>query len=356
MVPDSDLPLVVSQFSDALGHQIDRIQTPENAIGFSGTNIYQVTAQQHQYCLRCLPVQNTREQLAFSHHVLKHAANECTTQLPVPFISNTGETWVQQKQNYWQMESWMAGEPVKSNDWTDHHLQQAVDFLAQFHRSTSRLQFDKTSKQLDSLTTSQNCLSKSITDRFHFFKELNSGKLEQIKSALTQCTDSRLHQIGSSLCKGFMIANTRLTQAIQLLDQYTLPMIPVIRDCRTDHFLFSQAGELLACIDFGAMRLDTVAADLGRLFADTIVADQGRCERYFERYQGTCTLSIEEQHATIAMAQTTAMLSGLTWLDWILLEKRQFPSYEPILARLEHWYRQANRLVENMEKNDDIQL
>ena len=139
MVLDSDLPHVVSQFSNALGHQIDRIQTPENAIGFSGTNIYQVTAQQHQYCLRCLPEQTTVEQLSFAHHVLKHAANECTTQLPLPVVSNTGETWVQHRQKFWQLEAWLFGAPVEANDWSDNHLQQAVDFLAQFHQSSSEL-------------------------------------------------------------------------------------------------------------------------------------------------------------------------------------------------------------------------
>ena len=96
--------------------------------------------------------------------------------------------------------------------------------------------------------------------------------------------------------------------------------------------------------------MDTVAADLSRLFADTVVADLRLCKHLIEHYQCKRTLSIEEQNATIAMAQTTAMLSGFSWLDWILLEKRQFPSDEAILARLEHWDRQANRLVENMEK------
>ena len=67
---------------------------------------------------------------------------------------------------------------------------------------------------------------------------------------------------------------------------------PVLRDARPEHFLFED-GRLSGLVDFGAMGVDSVAADLARLIGDWFDGDRDLRREALAAYEAVRPLSAE---------------------------------------------------------------
>ncbi|MCA9222216.1 MAG: phosphotransferase, partial [Planctomycetales bacterium] len=113
-----------------------------------------------------------------------------------------------------------------------------------------------------------------------------------------------------------------------------LPMQPCIRDIWHDHVLF--VGERVAgIVDFGAMRLDSVAGDLARLLGSFVRDDRIRWSRAIEWYDAVRRLSDAERQAISVFDAANRLLSGFSWLDWVYFQNRTFEHDDAVLARVD---------------------
>lgn len=90
---------------------------------------------------------------------------------------------------------------------------------------------------------------------------------------------------------------------------------PIHGDSRPEHFLIAN-GKLTGLIDFGAMRRDTVLADLARLAGELAVGDEA-CRDEVVGYYETAAERPIDRAAVAALDLAGAVLSAANWLRWL---------------------------------------
>jgi Ser/Thr protein kinase RdoA (MazF antagonist) len=111
-----------------------------------------------------------------------------------------------------------------------------------------------------------------------------------------------------------------------------LPEQVCIRDVRSAHVLFT-GDRVSGIVDFDAMQMTSVAVDVARLLGSYVADDYGRWQHGIDAYSAIRPLSPDERRAARVLDQLGVLGAGLSWLKWILLERRQF-EVPQVLARL----------------------
>lgn len=140
-----------------------------------------------------------------------------------------------------------------------------------------------------------------------------------------------------------MIARDLLWQFLQLapradreLERHAnsfLVLQPCIRDIRAEHVLFT-GDEVTGLIDYGALRMDTVVGDLVRLLGSLLGNDRAKWEVALAAYSAIRPLLPQERAMIPAWHRASVVLSAANWLDWLFLERRQFPDLAAVKHRL----------------------
>jgi homoserine kinase type II len=98
---------------------------------------------------------------------------------------------------------------------------------------------------------------------------------------------------------------------------------PVLRDARPDHFLFAD-DRLTGLVDFGAMGLESPAADLARLIGEWIGPDLCARSEALDAYTAVRPLDPSEARLIDVFADSAAWLGPARWVRWHFLDHRQF--------------------------------
>lgn len=88
-------------------------------------------------------------------------------------------------------------------------------------------------------------------------------------------------------------------------------------------------------IDFGAMQPDSVAADIARLLGSLAGDDRQAWTTGLAAYESVRPLSEPERTLIPIFDQANTVLSGLNWLQWIYLDRRQFDNRQAVMQRLD---------------------
>jgi homoserine kinase type II len=112
-----------------------------------------------------------------------------------------------------------------------------------------------------------------------------------------------------------------------------IPLQPCVRDARPEHFLF-EANRLTGLVDFGAMDLDSVAADLSRLLAEWFGPERKPRVEALAAYTAIRPLSSVEVSLIDTYEHATALLIGARWTRWAVLEGRGFDPSGTIQDRI----------------------
>ena len=88
-------------------------------------------------------------------------------------------------------------------------------------------------------------------------------------------------------------------------------------------------------IDFGAIRLENVAADVSRLLGSMAGGDRQGWETGLAAYQAIRPLSPEEEALIEAFDQSSLLMAGIQWIEWIYVDDRQFEDWAAILTRID---------------------
>lgn len=104
---------------------------------------------------------------------------------------------------------------------------------------------------------------------------------------------------------------------------------PIHGDARPEHFLISE-GKLTGLIDFGAMRRDTVLADVARLAGELALGDEALRDKVVGYYETAAEKPIDRA-AIAALDLAGAVLSAANWLRW--LGEKQAESFDEGLVR-----------------------
>lgn len=310
----------------ALSHymRIDSIAAIEslgNAGGFSGAQLWRVTKDDTDWCLRRWPSEHpSKTQLAWIHQVLFHAAEQGVSFLPLPCRLSNGDSHCRVDGAFWELSPWMSGQADFWREPSDARLVAALRGLALFHRATLHLG----PRRVDLVPGI--AAREQQLDRW---KQLLNDP--QLTSRLNR--DLRFAPQASEIIALMPSVLGRCQQLLAASPKQS-NLQPCLRDIWHDHVLF-QDTRLTAIVDFGAMRCDSVAVDLARLLGSLVGDDSRRWQLGLQAYQELHPIAEEDRAMLAAIDLANCVLSGANWIRWIFVERRQFENQPGVQGRLD---------------------
>jgi Ser/Thr protein kinase RdoA (MazF antagonist) len=311
-----------------------RLESLSSAGGFSGAVFWRMyTRGAGQLCLRRWPREHPdRQQLEFIQAVLWHVRQEGFRLAPLPLETRSHAGYVCEAGHLWELTPWVPGEANYHRAPSPKKLRGAAAALAGFHRAAASFPIPHRGPDTPPGLAGR-------LDRLHSWTE---SKLARLAAAIPTVDWPELAERAGRLLPLFARAMEPVSDVLQQASAIRVPLEPCIRDIWHDHVLYMDE-HVSGIIDFGAMRVDSVATDLARLLGSFCGDDGAAWLEGLNAYDAIRPLSSSEALLITAYDRSNVLLSGMNWLEWVYLEGRQFENRAAItdrvdanLARLEH--------------------
>lgn len=317
--PDEHAWAVLSHY--ALHRPEVRMESLANAGGWSGSKLWRVQAGGRLLCLRRWPlIHPTAERLQLIHGVLAEVAKF----LPLvasPLPAQGKSTFVSQAGHLWELTEWRPGVADYHAHPHRSRLQAAIQTLARFHLLSRRLE-------------NRSGAAPALTDRVRLLGIAKSGGLKLLEGPVAEPLNQQLDERAPRLLSALRIAVFRSQAASRLARIEPLPLQPAIRDIHHDHVLFTR-NEVTGLIDFGALRIDTPLADIARLVGSLVGDDLESRQFAFDAYSELNPLSDANRALINDLDEAGLIISGINWLNWLYVERRDMGPIDPIAQRLD---------------------
>ncbi len=299
--------------------------------GLSGARLWRFRAEAGRMLLRAWPPHGPgRQQIEQVHHWLFLA--EDLGFVPAPVRDSAGHSLTEWLGTLWEVTPWMAGSPDPARPPTPEHLRLAFTSMAAFHQRLAGEQIVGH--------------SAGLRQRHAEVRQLVGGGFEMLEAAILRQSDATARDRVAAL--GWLSrARTVAPSLVGPLGGAASLVVrtqPVLRDARSEHFLF-EGDRLSGLVDFGAMGIDSIAADLARLIGDGLDGDPDARREALAAYERIRPLDPAEARLIGVFEATTALLIGERWVRWHYLENRHFDDPEAVSKGLERGVKQLDRLV-----------
>lgn len=303
---------------------------------FSGALVWRCESDAGPLCLRRWPARSPSPQrLCWIHEVIRKTAAAGFTALPIPIATHRGFTFVEHDEHLWELAPWLPGEsdePARlAVASSPARIAAAAQSLAHFHKAAA-----KAFAPLDCQ------MPTSVHDRSLQIRRLGQGGLERLERAVND-DPARWPELAER-------APTLFDRVKPLMQPVmhrgmsagiaNVPLQPCLRDVHRDHVLFS-GDRVTGIVDFGAMRVDTMATDVSRLLGSMAIEDEALWAGGIAAYEQVRPISDDERRLITSYHETRVVLSGVFWLRWVFVEHRHFENrraveerFDLILARL----------------------
>ena len=132
-----------------------------------------------------------------------------------------------------------------------------------------------------------------------------------------------------------------------------VPVQPCLRDARPEHFLF-EGDRLSGLVDYGAMGVDSVAADLARLLGEWTCGDLAARREALDSYERVRPLGPSEASLIRVFESATALLIGERWLRWKYIEGRAFDDPNAVAKGLARSLSKLRRLEQQVAERSGL--
>jgi len=292
------------------------------ANGFSGALVWQVPTATGPLCLRRWPtVGPTAERLRFIHAVMAFTFQQGATFIPEIRFTNDQTTFVAASDHLWELTTWLPGTADFLANPTSARLTAALRTLAQWHLAAG----------IYPLTVPTFGPSPGLAARARDVEKLRVGGVQELVHAV-QCAEHSRTSLANQVVRILPSALTTVASSLNTAATLAVAWQPVLRDIWHEHVLFT--GDIVTgLIDFGALRIDTVATDLARLIGSLVGNDYARWQVALDAYEAIRPLANEERRLIQAFHRTGVLLSAVQWLEWLYVERRVFPEPNRAEAR-----------------------
>ncbi len=231
-----------------------------SAGGFSGARFWRLDSPRGKLCLRRWPAEHpSRERLTFIHAVLDHVHTHGFSTLPVPIRTSVGESCCSFDGHHWELTDWLLGAADYLATPSRAKLEAAMSALARWHLAAADFPLaDRAPRP-----------SSGIESRFAHLYQLRPEVLARlsIDSEIMGAKKSEwsgLTGLANRLIAAYFRVEPAVRAKLALATSVRVLFQPCIRDIWSDHVLF-EGNQVSGIIDFGAMRMETVAGDVARL-------------------------------------------------------------------------------------------
>jgi homoserine kinase type II len=327
---DRSLLTVLSRFP-SWARPLSEIKRLGNAGGTSGATIWRFRAAVGELALRAWPEDGPGPaELETIHAWLRQAEDPALPiAMPIPAIEN--QTLLRQDGRTWQLEPWMPGVPDPGHPPAKKHVVAVYAAVARFHERLSR----------------QMCegFSPGFNARINELRAIGFQGRDRLAAALANQPREAAHVAAGLrwLAMSEPVIDW-LPERFGALAHQIVPLQPCLRDARPEHFLF-EGDRLTGMIDFGAMGIETVAADLARLSGEWLGDDRPLRAVALEAYENIRPLRSEEIALMEGFEAVADVLIAMRWLSWHFLEQRQFDDPQAVARGISRGLDRLQRLL-----------
>jgi len=339
-----------------------RLQPWGSSQGFSSAHIWRLErpcsgsngpgsttpATPQAWCLRAWPAAHSDEsKLKWIHEQILRAAPFCPFLLaPLPVLEGAA-TWTPWRGRLWQVEPWATGQ----NDYLIHpsptRLAAVMQALATLHHcwlgGLDHGPNDGSERGAVGVPSGiRRGVSPSLNRRLEQWEDVRRHGSQWLTTArhhLRQTNDQLPEE-----AERWRHLLLRIEQVWRQQDRpgqaqlaaaanQTLPLGPVLADVWSDHLFFDDQ-RLTAIIDYGGMRVDSVAADLSRCLSSLCGQDAALRALAWQDYDQHRGLTAAERLAVEAFDRSSQLLGPWHWVRWLFVEAR-FPLEPRIRTRVE---------------------
>jgi Ser/Thr protein kinase RdoA (MazF antagonist) len=328
---------VVRHFPEIeLGTALQSASFLGNAGGFSGAVFWRIESREGAHCLRAWPPELTDlRRLQWIHQVQDHWLKAGCTVIPRLLHTHTGDSWVAWNGRFWELSTWMPGAAdYWSKPWPAK-LTAALGALAQIHLAACSLPGQ----------ASRTGVPTSVRERLELMNQIGAKDAAALASAVRRQAGSPLAPLASEILSLYQQFQATVARKLHAASQTHVHQQVVLRDVWHDHVLF-QGDQVSGIVDFGAMRVDSVAVDISRLLGSLVEDDSAGWQLGMQAYQSIRPLPEVECQLVRVMDWSTVLLSGMNWLRWLFLLGREFDNMETIEARLGRIVRRLRNMTE----------
>jgi Ser/Thr protein kinase RdoA (MazF antagonist) len=221
----------------------------------------------------------------------------------------------------WQLESWLRGVADFDRDPTDDRLTAVMVRLARWHLAAER--FEATECERPWFAKAAAAPSPAVIERRLRVREWPAARCDDVERRLAILDWSEFRTAGQRLLQLFRVHAEPVARDLEIACDIAVPLQPCLRDIWHDHVLFTD-NEVTGLIDANACRTESVAADISRLLGSLVADDRVRWRFAIDVYHSVRPLTLTEQGLIELLDRSGVLLNGLTWLEWICLDHRQF--------------------------------
>ncbi len=300
--------------------------------GHSGARLWRYRAAAGQFVLRAWPVAGPgRERLEQVHRWLAHTAD--LKFIPVPIQDSSGQSLREYEGRFWEIAPWLNGAPDCNIAPSSEHRRAAFTALAAFHRRLASL--------------GNRGPSPGLFERHQSLRHLIDGGFDRLESVCLHGPNTPHAPTGFALrwiglarrLAGDIDARVRSAVSREVVLQ------PCLRDARPEHFLF-EGEHLTGLVDFGAMDIETIAADLARLIGEWLEGDRLARRDALGAYEAIRLLDPAELALIDVFEASAAILIGERWSRWHFFQHRTFDDPQAVARGIAKSIAQMDRLLE----------
>lgn len=300
--------------------------------GFSGSQLWRLDTPRGRLCLRRWgAATDVRDQLVFIQRVLQHAAGQGFRLAPLSIATLAGAGWVEHAGHIWELVPWLAGEVDQRIPPHDARLTAALLALAEFHHATLSFRADRCNLGP----------SPGLIERRDRLTQLLQGRWQRCVDALQPTDDPSFDHAARVCLDAFPRRAPALLKDLQRVVDRPLALQPCIRDVWREHVLFT-GDTVSGLIDYGGMRWETIAIDVARLTGSLVENDIAAWHIALAVYDSVRPLTPQERELVPLFDRCNVLLSGLSWIEWLFIERRSFADRAAITKRLQHFARRLS--------------
>jgi homoserine kinase type II len=301
-----DLKAVLDRYP-AIARPLGPPEPLGNAGGLSGSRLWRYPSGRGRLVARAWPEDGPPRLAIEQIHRWLRETNDLGF-VPVPLAALDGRALQEHGGRLWEVAPWLDGDapPIPP---PSIPLRAGFAALAAFHQ---RLRTDRTLGP-----------SPGLQRRLREVEALLGGGFNALERAGTALPNDPCWGLARRWLELARRAAPRLVEPLQRSSTRVVALQPCLRDVRPEHLLF-RGDRLTGLVDFGAMAVESVAADLARLLTEWIGPDRvGRAEA-LKAYAAIRPLDEAETALIDAFDASAALLGAGHWVRWHFVEGRSF--------------------------------
>lgn len=288
--------------------------------GFSGAALWRIDGLAGSMCLRAWPSHETWPRLLFRHRLMTMARQSGLHFVPTVFAALDGVSVVELAGRSWDLTEWLPGRADYHDRPSSLRLEAACTALAQLHTVW---------RNLPNTTTG----FPAVQRRMMFLDEWHDLLRSGWQPLAAAPENDPLRSIVERAWCVLPSAVERVPQRLQRWNGGQPRLQQCVGDPWHDHLLFD-GDRLTGLIDYGAVKIDHVAADLSRMLGSLVGNDAEGWQTGLQTYRRLAPLTAEEEELAHALDETGTVLGVANWLRWLYEEKRIFPDRSAVARRL----------------------